>query len=67
MVLGSAKLVELKGTRRDLDEVENGELEEVELALKEAKRRALAVTTDYDLSGPCHCYLLHHNTFLFLS
>ena len=31
-------LVELKGTRKDLDEVENGEREEVELELKEAER-----------------------------
>jgi hypothetical protein len=37
MALGSAKLVELKGMRRDLDGVESGELEEVELPLKEAK------------------------------
>jgi hypothetical protein len=38
MAPGSAKLVELKGMRRDPDEVENGELEEVELPLKEAKQ-----------------------------
>lgn len=38
MALGSAKLVELKGMRRDPDEVESGELEEVELPLKEAKQ-----------------------------
>ena len=38
MALGSAKLVELKGMRRDPDEVESGELEEIELPLKEAKQ-----------------------------
>lgn len=38
MGLGSAKHVELKGMRRDPDEVESGELEEVELPLKEAKQ-----------------------------
>ena len=37
MAPGSAKLVELKGTQRDPDEVESGELEEVELPLKEPK------------------------------
>lgn len=37
MAPGSAKLVELKGTRRDQGEVENGELEGVELLLKEVK------------------------------
>ena len=38
MVLGSVKLVELKGMRKDLDEVESGELEEIELPLKEAEQ-----------------------------
>ena len=37
MAPGSAKLVELKGMRRDPDEVESGELEEVELPLKGVK------------------------------
>lgn len=37
MALGSAKLAELKGMLRDPDEVESGELEEIELPLKEAK------------------------------
>jgi hypothetical protein len=37
MAPGSAKLVEQKEMRRDLDEVESGELEEVEVPLKEAK------------------------------
>lgn len=37
MAPGSAKLVELKGMQRDPDEVESGELEEVELPQKEAK------------------------------
>jgi hypothetical protein len=50
MVLGSAKLVELKETRRDPDEVESGELEQVELALKAAKR-VLAITTEYVLTN----------------
>ena len=47
MALGSAKLVELKGMRRDPDEVESGELQEAELLLKEAKNRL--GTTDYVL------------------
>ena len=38
MAPGSAKLVELKGMQRDPDEVESGELEEVEQPLKEAEQ-----------------------------
>lgn len=51
MALGSAKLVELKGMRRDPDEVESGELEEIELPLKEAKQSLghNGLATDYVL------------------
>ena len=47
MAPGSVKLVELRGVERDPDEVESGELEEVELPLKEANR--VFGTMDYVL------------------
>ena len=43
MAPGSVMLVELRGMRKDLDEVESGELAEVELPLKEA-RQSLGTT-----------------------
>ena len=55
MALGTVRHVELKGTPRELDEVESGELAQVEPAVKEAKTWQPA---DYVLSGISCCLSL---------